>query len=317
MPLTEAQIAIRPRYLASSEVPIVLGVSPWGGAREVWEAKDTPSRKGVITERDAGHAASVGTHLEAGVLSWYEEHFDCDIVDRQTTAARFGRGGTPFSATCDGIVDDGWNMTLVEVKCVGRHMLPSWEDGPPAYVVAQVHVAAYVHGCDRAVVLMHSDGTSIQVFEVDVSDEAVTPTLEAAHRWWVRYVEGDTPPPETSDETLARAAGKPHAGEIEVAEGRAVELIELIGKVAEARRALEDQEKEIKAELALMLGDARRVKTPAGSAQWVSSSPATDWKAVASALGEITGPDALASAAAEHVTARKTYLQTYPKRSKT
>ena len=124
MPISEKMRQRRRKYLGSSDIPALMGVSPFQNAADVWISKtqdliETPEKKGH------GSPLAVGTYSEAGTHDWAMDQLkEGAVYEGAVTATRNQfrvKAGTVFAANCDAIVNVGGVPTAVlEVKSTAR-----------------------------------------------------------------------------------------------------------------------------------------------------------------------------------------------------
>ena len=194
MPLSPAQAAMRRTGLGASDMPAVVGESPWEGPLDIWAEKTGRAPPRVVTD-----AMDFGSAMEPGILSLYS--------DRVAPAVACGHETLRHPtvkialATLDGRVVG--EPRAVELKAVTprgmRHWGPDCNEIPSWYVLQQswqMYVADLPE-CDMAACFALEDFRSSHnepSFRVKRDDELIGMLLEEAQRFW-RYVETDTPPP--------------------------------------------------------------------------------------------------------------------------
>ncbi|MCP4903011.1 MAG: YqaJ viral recombinase family protein [bacterium] len=109
MPISEHQRQQRRSCLGSSDMPMVMGVSHWGGAGDVYLSKvsDTDERKPTPWMLE-------GNMLEGALLNWAEVELGESITRNQTRTVP----DTPIRCNIDAIVRRSYRP--IEAKCVDR-----------------------------------------------------------------------------------------------------------------------------------------------------------------------------------------------------
>lgn len=261
--------------IGASEVPIIMGQTPWGSEVGVWMEKVDlgPHR------RETG-AMVAGRVLEGVVLDLGARTRDVRIVRNHVTFPHPDWPTVPLYATPDGFTRRRW--AVVEAKVVG-HRYADWADGPPQYVQTQVQaqLACYPRAVSGLVVALL--GTDVRVFDLPRDPEAIAALEVDMASWWRSYVQPEIAPPvESPDDRWAMArvlAGRTPARQVRVATGEE----EVLGARLSALLGQADDIATEVAEVRLALAEAATDSDVAGGgwrASWATRRT-TDWKAVA------------------------------------
>lgn len=288
-PRRAAWLAGRKRGIGGSDVPAILGLSPWKTPLGVW------SEKVGLVESDAdGYSLRRGSHMELLLQGEIERAVE-ETRDDDSLVAGF-QPTCPHDRPQYGIVEgsESWMLyspdgflntrdkrtgveskSLVEFKSHPRGA-SEWAEAVPPHVVAQVQWGMLV--CDLPAAYVAVDlGTEFRWARVE-RDADWWPTHEATIReFWRRVVEEDAPPAESDDaETLVRMFPRPQDGKTIALPSEFLELRWEMDRLTEERRKIEKAEDEIKCKVRQAMGDAERAVLADGSG-WtcgVSSRPA-------------------------------------------
>lgn len=185
--------ASRPRWLArrrkgltATDVPALLGLSPWSTPLDVWLEKLDP-RPWAGT-----YATRRGQRLESFIAAEYAAEHDLRLERPPALVAHPDHPWLLCSLDFYAHAADG-ATTVLECKAVGRWS-PEWADDdlPDVYAVQALTQAA-ITGLPVTVVADIGGRLEDRRIEPDPAWEADTiPTLDA---WWRRHIIGRTPPP--------------------------------------------------------------------------------------------------------------------------
>jgi putative phage-type endonuclease len=304
--LTSEQLAVRRTGVTATDVPAILGLSPWRSPFDVWLEKCGKAPPVEETED-----MQRGTFLEDGARRWYAHR----------TGAKVAQPGTVVHptdslviATPDGVALLGGDVRGLEIK------MPSsahgWgepgSDAVPDYYVPQVvwQLAAMAEWMDTVDVFAVLEGKP-RLYHVRRDVELEGLLVDEAHRFWRDHVVTGRPPEvEPRDlESVSRAFR--HSG------GDAVDFVALPPEtqvvLEEYLRAYHDESAasdrralwEVRAKLALGGAPAVRGLPEAlgfTSVTWKEQGGKTAWKRVAEALAKQKGvsPEQLSALAAEN-----------------
>lgn len=261
--------------IGASDVPALLGLSPWAGPADV--------QRRILGEEtfDPSPAAYWGNVMEPSIIDAYAR-------GRGMTYSKPGSKshpkGRPWQrVSLDALSDDGG--VIVEAKCVNDRR---WETefgggrGLPASIIAQVQTQLEAYDCDEAVVLVSRWDEPGRVWAETVTPDAEMQEriLETCENFWRKHIVDreplaavELPPP-------------PASGDLEVHDFS--EEAEMLSRLAQIRRNLkaeEAEEAELKAILSRRLYDARaeRIKSTFGTVSRVkpSAKEKVSWEDVA------------------------------------
>jgi putative phage-type endonuclease len=193
MPITEAQLAKHKDHIGSSDVPAILGISPWSNAHKVWLLKT-----GRLTDDfEESEAAALGKMLENELLDWGAAQKDLRIRKNQQ---RVSKREPVLIATHDALVVD--QPIQLEAKTTGL-IFPSgakelWgepgTDEVPDYVLAQIQQQMFVSDLELTYVPAIIGGKGRLLYEVKRDQDLIDMIVERCMDFWTRNVIADTPP---------------------------------------------------------------------------------------------------------------------------
>jgi putative phage-type endonuclease len=182
----------RKQYRNASETAAMMGLSPWTTPYELWLIKT--GRKVVEETAPMRH----GTQMEPAARAAFEEVTGL-IMQPQVVV------DGAYSASLDGITLSG--DTLVEIKCPFKGQVSElWQTVKagkvPEHYRLQVQHQLMVSGATRAHLWVF-DG-SVGINTLIESDESVFDSIRLAWEAFQPYLDSDTPPPLTDQDTKVR-----------------------------------------------------------------------------------------------------------------
>lgn len=265
-------LAWRRRGLGASDLPSIVGCSPWRGEFEL--ALD----KRGETEPRQSWATRLGHILEGPALDWYGETTGAAVVRGETwTDPRWPH----LWATLDGRA----GRVGVEIKVTSRWRTPP--DAVRIQALAQMGLA----GLESVDVVRVSGTSEPEVFGIERDDALITELLDTAEAWWARYGEGDElPPPDGSRAAMRHLDGLRGEGEAQATAEQAT----LMGALRACRRQAKELEAQdgaivaaLKASMAgtgVLSGDGFRVTWSATKGR-----TSVDWQGVAMVMRAMGG----------------------------
>jgi putative phage-type endonuclease len=269
----------RKHGIGASEVPAVLGQSPWRTPVAVWLEK-----VGLSEGQRGTDAMSVGRMLEGPLLRAAADFRREKLTHNAVTFAHPDWPHVPLFATPDGFTRRHYG--LVEIKVVG-HRWSDWRDGPPPYVVSQVQaqIACYPKAAYAVVVALL--GSEVKTFDIAADREVIDALEMDAIDWWNSYVVPEqAPPAETTDDrwALARAlAGRVAARTSRLPSPAEDELARQLAVAKDHAEHAADVAEALRLELAEVARD-RDLTGATWSATWAKRRT-TDWKGLATEFG--------------------------------
>lgn len=240
--------------IGSSDMPAILGVSPFKTALDVYLDKIGESTPELESEVQA-----IGLALESGIASLYTRATGRTIERQQV------RYTSPalsyFRATVDGETDDG---RIVEFKTGGlARAAEIGEEGTdqlPNHWIIQAAHQMLVSGAEVVDFAVLTGGHALQfrTFTVERDEGLISLLNQAGREFWARVQERRPPEPTLpADSGHLPALLGPGAGEIDL-DDQAANLVgeyEAIGLELAEMRAIEQRRREIRDRLLLALGD--------------------------------------------------------------
>lgn len=198
MALTPQQIEQRRGFLCASDVPAILGHSPYSTPADCWLDK-----MGLLEqEKGDKDQAEVGDWLESQVIGWAGDRLS--PISADTNSWKVADNGV-MAATLDARfrLEEGGPYFPVEAK-VWRDFKDEWgpdgSDLVPPYVLAQVHAQCICTGSKVAYVAAFLKGyynIRRALYVIRPSQENLDEVEKYCLWWWNKYVVGNERPPET------------------------------------------------------------------------------------------------------------------------
>lgn len=189
MPITEAAVERRQKYIGASDFPAILGLSPWKTCADVIAEK-----QGRVEKWDGNERTKAGNRFEDGVLDEAQEIFG-PLVRNQFRVYR--EDGVPIGSNCDAILVA--NNRPVEGKTAGLFgpLVETWgEDGtdevPDMYLV---QVQAQMLCCEAEVghLMAFIGGRGFAHFTIKRNEELLKIMLDKAAKAWEHVKAGTFP----------------------------------------------------------------------------------------------------------------------------
>lgn len=264
--------------LGASEVPAVMGLSPYSTASDVWL-----DRMGLAGPKDDTPAMAAGRALERPLLRMANARDGLGFRHNRLTLPHPKYPVVPLFATPDGFGPG--RQSTAEVKLVGRRF-SDWSDEPPDYVTAQARAAMACVPPSRYAVVIAFVGSDLRVYRIERDAAIEERLIDYVGSWWAEHIDGETAPePDTPAAAWrlyrARAAIEERAERIAAPDEQAVGS-ELRVIAAEVKRLDERAD-----ELRRVLADGSLDSDVMGLGWRAGWRPRADvsWKSVAVALG--------------------------------
>lgn len=297
---TDEQLEARRQTLGASEIPAVIGISPYKGAFELWLEK-----RGLVEGRSAETPWQAwGLKMEPVIAEAYQEYL---LNEHGVAAILRGDGrtslqisGRPWSCTPDRLVDDlkaqeQWGVDFKQSRYGEGYGQPGTED-VPAHVYAQCQWSMLVADRQRWDVAALIGGSDFRVYHLMRNGSFILALLSAATVFWKHVTDGTEPPMDGSSAAKRylqerfpeEVLGAPLPVMDDAATLTLVQELRLVRaeeKRAEERRAtLENQIKRI-------IGDYPGIVTPLGKVTWKKTKDReeTDWQAIVQTIGVAPG----------------------------
>ena len=256
--ITTEQLEKRRKYVGSSDIAAILGMSPWKSAYDVWLDKT-----GKLEDQPANTAQAMGTRLEPVILDWLQEAIGKPVI-RDT---QFVHSNGIMIASLDGLIEYGEKYEHAEAKYSTQ--ADEWgDDGtdeiPDGYQLQIAHQFACVPDsllCHVPCMLIAGRRLEMRKYVVQRNPDLIDVVQNAAADFWTNHVLADVPP-ENSDPSMnaAKAMRREPGKTISIASPVAEEYnaAKAIYKDAEAHYD------KAKAALLAAMGDAEEADSPAG-----------------------------------------------------
>lgn len=183
----------RAKYRNASETAAVMGVSPWQTPYELWLVK---TRRKVTLETEAMRH---GTATEPAARAAFE--LESSLIMQPLVLVE-----GDYSASLDGITLSG--DTIVEIKCPYKGQTSElWQTvhtgSVPAHYMLQVQHQLMVSKAKQAYLWVYEGSEGIGL--IIEPDEVAFAQIKAAWDVFQPYLDNDTPPPLTDQDTLTRS----------------------------------------------------------------------------------------------------------------
>ncbi len=197
---TPAELELRRSTLSASEIPAILGISPYKTASEVWQEK-----LGLAQPR-TGDSAGLHSGLEIETLL-AKAYTDYMLQTHGRTVILTGDGrtsvrleGTPWSCTPDrrcllfgGHVSEMWGVEFGLAPSADGYGQSGTEE-VPAHVYAQMQWTMYVCHADYWDVAVLIGGSDFRVYHLAYDSTFCEDLLMAAEAFWTHVERGTEPP---------------------------------------------------------------------------------------------------------------------------
>lgn len=233
-------LAQRRKSLGASDVPAILGISPFASAFSI-----AAQKLGLVPlddDVDDDDPREFGRRAERMIAEWFTDRTGLYVAGEQMVCRHPGESW--LTCTLDGLVVESPNSSIdnalgvCEIKTTSARR---W-DSIPEHVQAQVQTQMLITGFGRAwIPTLHGRRLVIYELAADPADQAFI--LKRAAEFWHRYIEaGELPPTDGHQATLdALAAVYPTSSPGAVS-------LDDIALVVVAWRAAKDDERQAKAE---------------------------------------------------------------------
>lgn len=170
--------------IGSSDIPIILGLSPYKTALQLWEEKT-----GKVSKPEQNFAQARGTQMEPIARDWFNEHTGKNFQPKNFQL----ESNEAFKASLDGYNEE--TKEAVEIKFSGKKDHSTAISGiiPPHYL-AQVHWQYFVSKADKIYYLSYREGGESIVIDVPKPTEEETKLMVMAAIEFLECVRNDTPP---------------------------------------------------------------------------------------------------------------------------
>lgn len=208
MILTPTQIEERRAFCGGTDVPAIMGYSPFSNAWVVWAEKTN-----ILTPYPGNASTRTGNRFEPAILDYAEEQLDEPLMRDIRRAAT----DCPISCQIDaiGLLTDipvDAKTTGLEGPVIGEWGEPE-TDQIPHYIAIQMQCQMMVTQTDRCYVFCFIGGRGIVRFDLYRNDRIINHIKQFVIDWWDKHViegikpEWRTPPRLESARRIIREPG--------------------------------------------------------------------------------------------------------------
>lgn len=185
----------RRNSIGSSDIAVILGVSPWRTPLQLWEEKTATGEPELTTN----WAQARGIELEPEARDQYEQ-----ITGRRYPPRSFTHPEAPnFTCSMDGFDDESY--TGVEIKCPGkRDHEAAKAGGIPEKYIPQIEWQYFVSNAKKIDYVSYYENEIVIVPAEPPSHERRMYLMFKAAEFW-HYVTAKTPPPISDKDTVTVA----------------------------------------------------------------------------------------------------------------
>jgi putative phage-type endonuclease len=174
----------RKSHIGASDVPIVMGVSPWCTPHQLWQRK-----LGLIPEQEENDAMRRGKELECKAREIAEKHFQCKFYPIVGESEIYPWMSASF---------DGYNYLLklvIEIKCPSQkdHELASQGKIPEKYI-PQLQHQMYVGCLDEIHYMSYRNDLDYHFVKIDRDYEYIQKMLIEEKKFWDCLQNLEAPP---------------------------------------------------------------------------------------------------------------------------
>jgi putative phage-type endonuclease len=250
--LTPAEKERRKHHLGSSDVAVLLGISPWKTAYDLWLDKTGKLNDAEFEENES---MALGHALEGPLLRWAAREQGIKLIRNQF---RVHSGGI-LSATHDGLARDNLPIGF-EAKTAGVlrgfASREQWgeanTDQIPDYYMIQCQEQMLVSNLEMVWVPALLGGRGRVMYCVTPNKDLMDIILERATEFWERHVKADIPPDGWPTLDVARVIRRTEGKRVSIASDKVKEWRELDRQAKE----LQDKADAAKAAVLALMGDA-------------------------------------------------------------
>jgi len=251
-------LAMRKSHIGSSDIPIILGISPFKTAYVLWQEKT--GRKG---QDEPSFAMMMGHSKEEEARNVYIKSTGNYVIPRTCSMESWNVA----IASLDGCNETG--DIICEIKCPGeKSFMDSVEKGVPAHYKAQIQWQLMVSNAKICHYFCYIDEDKFHMIEVKPDKEYQEGLLIAARDFW-GFIENDIAPPLTPKDYLVNE------------DDEANSLAEKWKEKRNLKKELEEEMKELQAKLLEYTDDGNTLfKKAEVRVARISKKGVVDWKKV-------------------------------------
>lgn len=263
VPTTE-QVAVdlmdRRTFLGGSDAPILMGVSPWKTAYQLWLEKTGQAEAPDLSEVER---VQWGIRLEDLVAREFARQTNLKV--RRVNQRQIHKEKPYLVAQIDRRIVGGG---ILECKTADAARKSDWDDGVPDHYLVQVQHQLMVTGEDHAYVAVLFGGNTFKIFQVDRDERLIYNLHIILDDFW-KHVQEKVPPEPTSTEE-ARQMWKSGEGVV-IGNDDDVSILKDLLTVKEEIDALEKKQDELQLALQMKIKDL-------GDTLAISGNPVVSWK---------------------------------------
>lgn len=249
----EQWLESRKEGLGASEAAIVLGISPYKSAYELWAEKRGLLERSEVADSEA---AEWGIRLEPIIIQAFAER-----TGRQAECypphALHRHVALPWMlATPDARQLTGRGPGTVQIKTASQYKMGEWKDGPPLHYAVQIQHEMAVVGVEWCSIVVLIGGQRLRFFDVERNDRFLDAMIPQLADFWER-VESGAPPEIDGSVRAAKALARLHPddnGETIILPGEAATWFEEWQDAKDKISTLEKQEQLAKNRLVEAIG---------------------------------------------------------------
>jgi predicted phage-related endonuclease len=262
--------AARQQFIGASEVPIVMGLSTYASAAELYAEKKgmrPPRMNSALMDRGRWAESAVFQALADRRPEWIVQRAKVHVIDHERRLA----------ATPDGFAQspDRDGIGLVQAKSVSvsyfrDHWLLPESDGdlygdvtiPPAYRVQTIteRMLCGTDWCVLALLITSEYDWHFRLFNIDPDPVLEDQICTAVDKFWRDYLDANVMPPfelPADVELIRHLYGEDDGTEMDLtSDNRALVCVEELTETQKARKRLERKEESLKGELLAKLKNA-------------------------------------------------------------
>lgn len=256
--------------IGGSDASAVLGLNEYATPMTVWLEKTGKTEAPDLSDKESVYW---GTVLEDVIAEEFKKRHP-ELKVRRLNAMMWSKGYPFMFASVDRVLEDQDGKDgILEIKTVGIRKKSDWDDGVPAYYLAQVNHYLAVTGYEYAYVAVLIAGQEYREYKIERDDEDIVFLVEKEAKFW-NYVINDAMPPALAKKVDSEALGSIYAESDEeyltILDEDIPELTEL-QSVTDQIKPLEERKKELSNTIKQRIGSAKGIQTPTLKVTWSRS----------------------------------------------
>ena len=251
--------------IGGSDAAVILGISPWKSALELWTEKT-----GLLVPEDISEREYIkwGNILEDPIAQEYVVETERTLIDHGRFALRRHPERDWQHCTIDREIlpiDDRGPGSL-SIKTAIEYKLADWEEGAPLPYQAQLQHELSVLGWQWGSFAVLIGGNKFRWCDTECNHDFISFLIEKEEEFWDRVQRGNPPDPDASDsakETLQRLFPKDSGETIELPE-EASDWASRLLDIKVAVKELQDEEQHLQNNIRASIGEATFGLIPGG-----------------------------------------------------